>query len=124
MNKKILWVDDIRDPKIIRNKEPEADITWAKTFDEAYKILESCEYFDEIYLDNDLGDPTDREGADLLNFIDERLYFNLIYGVSSIFIHSDNASSVQRMLSAKSRFQDVYNIHLTQIIFNKKDYLI
>lgn len=124
MNKKILWVDDIRDPKIIKNQEPEADITWAKTFSEAYELLENCDYFDAIYLDNDLGDENDREGADLLNFIDERLYFNLIYGISAIFVHSDNASSVQRMMSAKSRFQDVYNIKLSQLIFNKKDYLV
>lgn len=123
MNKQILWVDDIRSPDLIRKDEPEADITWAKTYGEASDIIGQCQYFDAIYLDNDLGDENDKEGADLLNLLDEKLYFNLIYGISEIFVHSDNASSVARMMTAKTRFQDAYNIKLSQKIFNKKDYV-
>jgi len=73
MTKKILWVDDIRNPsdKLLQS---DAIVDIARSYDEAIDLLESTDY-DTIYLDHDLGDVgwvRERTGYDVVVWIADR----------------------------------------------------
>jgi hypothetical protein len=71
-SKKILWVDDIRNPP------PSLNCDVARNYEQAIKLLDT-DCYDEIYLDHDLGDFSGPEGRErsgydvLLNIIERKM---------------------------------------------------
>ena len=64
--KRLLWLDDIRDPSSIKNY----DVTWVKNYDEFVNYLINNDLPYAISFDHDLGKGTEREAN--LSGIDKR----------------------------------------------------
>lgn len=96
-----LWLDDLRDPRRFGRI---GGWTWAKTYDEAIALLESCDVI-EASLDHDLsisdtlGMPKgEKTGYDVVCWMEE-------HGVwpKRVTIHSMNPAGAQRMRLAIER---------------------
>lgn len=114
---KTLWVDDIRNPYEYAGFN--YNVLWATTFHEAMNALNHND-FEEIYLDNDLGDPNDYQGKDVLYRIEEILYFGGLKNLKRIFIHSSNTPAVNSMLSCKNNMLENYSIVVERLMFDIK----
>lgn len=64
MNKILIWVDDIRDPKKYIRFDSSAiyDIIWCKSYDEFVTALNNVGKPDMVCFDHDLGDINNPEG--------------------------------------------------------------
>ena len=97
-----VFLDDVRDT-------PEG---WIRTYtvEETIELLETKEVL-ELSLDNDLGEGF-KEGYLVLDFLEEKVYFNKDFPIPIITIHSSNASRVLYMNSVIASIQKIHNNHL------------
>ena len=121
MANRILWVDDIRDPFKIMGFSPD-ECVWVTSFHEAVNMLSKRDDFTAIYLDNDLGEASEKEGGHVLNHIEEKLFFDQLEDLQDIYVHSDNASAVRKMLSAKDVMEEKYGVTMGQLIIPRSAY--
>lgn len=120
MNQRILWVDDIRNPFKIMKFGTEC--SWVLDFYQAKNMLDNCQDFTAIYLDNDLGSETAPQGKDVLLVIEEMLFNNQLPYLDAIYLHSDNASAVNGMLSAKENFRERYGVDIIRHTLSRSAY--
>lgn len=112
---KLLWIDDLRDPKRFINIQEYESVYWADTFEEGIAAI--ADDYDHIHLDNDLSDPYDRQGKHIFDYVDEKLFYDELDNLKAIIIHSDNSSAVHSMMLAKDRFRENYDVTVHQMIF-------
>lgn len=118
---KVLWVDDLRDPYKLTDYSHE-ECFWAKDYDQAIDYIEANPDINIICLDNDLGDENAPQGRDVLNLIEEKLFYQHFTKLEGISIHSDNASAVNYMMTAKDVFRDRYGVSMTRNIIPQSRY--
>lgn len=108
----LLWLDDLRDPKDFIDTDVFKKVLWAKTFSEAISVLEDySDNITHISLDNDLGE--DKEGNDVLNFVEELLHSGELPNLREVYVHSHNPSAVDKMMLAKQSLSN-YGVLLIQ----------
>lgn len=121
MNKELtLWVDDLRNP--LKLGMDEQNTVWVLNYFQALNMLEKNNEFTVIHLDNDLGEESP-EGKSVFAFIEYMLHENKLPQLKAVFIHSDNASAVRSMLSAKDVFKEKYGVHVEQKMISASQYL-
>lgn len=106
---KKLWVDDLRNPLDFVDEGWE----WEPSFYGASKMIQENNY-EEISLDNDLGDELGREGKDILNRIEFWLYCNedFLSNLKKIYVHTANPVAANVMMSVKENFQSKFGIEV------------
>jgi hypothetical protein len=114
-----LWVDDLRNP--CKLGMDEQNTVWVLDYFQALNMLEKNNEFTVIHLDNDLGEHSP-EGKSVFSFIEYMLHENRLPQLKAVFIHSDNASAVRSMLSAKDVFKEKYDVHVEQKMISASQY--
>lgn len=111
----LLWVDDLREPTnfphIITNKH--TIVYWATTYEEAIRLLATKPYISDVSLDNDLG--TEKEGRDVLRYIEEKLFCKELSSLMRVNIHSHNPAAVAYMYGSKDVLEFNYSVKVTKV---------
>ena len=118
-NEIILWVDDLRNPWKLGMCEK--NTLWVLDYYQAINMLNARQDFHTIHLDNDLGENTP-QGKAVFDYVEFMLHENKLPNLKAIFIHSDNASAVRIMLSAKEVFQEKYGVLVKQKMISRSQY--
>ena len=119
MKELTLWVDDLRNPwKLGMDKHT---TLWVLDYYQAISMLNVNQEFSVIHLDNDLGEKSP-QGKAVFDHIEFMLFENKLPNLKCIFIHSDNASAVRSMLSAKDLFQEKYGVEVKQKMISPSQY--
>lgn len=93
---KLLYVDDIRQPNIIRYSTYSYKIIISKNYDDAINMLNTCK-FNAIDLDHDLGE--DKTGYDICKYIIEN---NI--KLDRVYIHTSNPVGRYNMKQLLERY--------------------
>jgi hypothetical protein len=99
----------------------EKNTLWVLDYYQAINILNARQDFHTIHLDNDLGENTP-QGKAVFDYVEFMLHENKLPNLKAIFIHSDNASAVRIMLSAKEVFQEKYGVLVKQKMISRSQY--
>ncbi|ATS94037.1 hypothetical protein P13BB106kb_p053 [Pectobacterium phage DU_PP_V] len=109
----LLWVDDLRDPKDYPIFTKGINhVIWVDNYVDAIRLLQERPYITYVSLDNDLG--TEKEGKDVLSFIEEAIFNGQLSSIQKINIHSHNPAAVDSMYGAKG-FLESLGITLTKV---------
>lgn len=95
---KLLYVDDIRKPNIIRYSTYSYEIIVSKNYDDAINMLNICK-FNAIDLDHDLGE--EKTGYDICKYIIEN---NI--KLNRVYIHTSNPVGRDNMKQLLERYTD------------------
>ena len=95
---KLLYVDDIRKPNIIRYSTYSYEIIVSRNYDDAINILNMCK-FNAIDLDHDLGE--EKTGYDICKYIIEN---NI--KLDRVYIHTSNPVGRDNMKQLLERYTD------------------
>ena len=95
---KLLYVDDIRKPKIIRYSTYSYEIIVSRNYDDAINMLNMCR-FNAIDLDHDLGE--EKTGYDICKYISEN---NI--KLDRVYIHTSNPVGRDNMKQLLERYTD------------------
>lgn len=113
-----VWIDDLRNPMNFLSHEMQTNLVWLDTYQKGLDyVIENESKITRIHLDNDLSDPDEREGKHLFNEIEFLLHDGLLANLTEIYVHSDNSSAVNNMMSAKDIFKDKYGIQLIRVTY-------
>lgn len=93
---KLLYVDDIRQPNIIRYSTYSYKIIVSRNYDDAINILDMCK-FNAIDLDHDLGE--EKTGYDICKYIIEN---NI--KLDRVYIHTSNPVGRDNMKQLLERY--------------------
>lgn len=96
----ILLIDDLRNFRVA----PEGELMVARTSQEALDYLKSHEdtHFEQIWLDHDLG--ADDTIMVVVDYLNERAFFDNHVDVDVIYIQSSNPVGVKQMLAGFNRY--------------------
>ena len=95
---KLLYVDDIRKPNIIRYSTYSYKIIVSRNYDDAINMLNMCK-FNAIDLDHDLGE--EKTGYDICKYIIEN---NI--KLDRVYIHTSNPVGRDNMKQLLERYTD------------------
>lgn len=95
---KLLYVDDIRKPNIIRYSTYSYEIIVSRNYDDAINMLNICK-FNAIDLDHDLGE--EKTGYDICKYIIEN---NI--KLDRVYIHTSNPVGRDNMKQLLERYTD------------------
>ena len=95
---KLLYVDDIRKPNIIRYSTYSYEIIVSRNYDDAINMLNMCK-FNAIDLDHDLGE--EKTGYDICKYIIEN---NI--KLDRVYIHTSNPVGRDNMKKLLERYTD------------------
>lgn len=95
---KLLYVDDIRKPNIIRYSTYSYEIIVSRNYDDAINMLNMCK-FNAIDLDHDLGE--EKTGYDICKYIIEN---NI--KLDRVYIHTSNPVGRDNMKQLLERYTD------------------
>lgn len=93
---KLLYVDDIRQPNIIRYSTYSYEIIVSRNYDDAINMLNMCK-FNAIDLDHDLGE--DKTGYDICKYIIEN---NI--KLDRVYLHTSNPVGRYNMKQLLERY--------------------
>jgi hypothetical protein len=97
---KIVVIDDER-TFIPERLPPDTHVRYLRTYSEAALFLADNEPIDELWLDNDLGEPRiEHCGMTLANLLEEAAAYGFPYPVTSIKIHTANGTARDYMIRA------------------------
>lgn len=109
---KIIWLDDLRDPKDYGY--PEA--LWIKNSQdfEGYLLSALDERIspEELHLDNDLGEESYGEGYDAFLSVENLLHKGELKSIKRIYVHSSNPSAVHKFMLAKESLKTHFGIDM------------
>lgn len=116
---KIIWLDDLRDPKDYGYP----DAIWFKTSQDflASEYMQntgnkSYRWVSEWRFDNNLGEESEQEGYDCFCKLEELLTFGKPPVVEvKIYVHSSNPSAVQKFMGAKESFKSRFEIDIIRV---------
>jgi len=96
-----LWLDDERTP-------PDRGWVWVDNAAHAILILKSFRVT-ELSLDHDLGDElVFGNGNDVLVWVEEQVHTNMDYIPPLMYIHTQNAAAMQKMILGVKAIQKTY----------------
>ena len=95
---KLLYVDDIRKPNIIRYSTYSYEIIVSRNYDDVINMLNMCK-FNAIDLDHDLGE--EKTGYDICKYIIEN---NI--KLDRVYIHTSNPLGKDNMKQLLERYTD------------------
>lgn len=95
---KLLYVDDIREPNIIRYSTYSYEIIVSRSYDYSINMLNTCK-FNAIDLDHDLGE--EKTGYDICKYIIEN---NI--KLDRVYIHTSNPVGRDNMKQLLERYTD------------------
>ena len=95
---KLLYVDDIRKPNIIRYSTYSYEIIVSRNYDDVINMLNMCK-FNAIDLDHDLGE--EKTGYDICKYIIEN---NI--KLDRVYIHTSNPVGKDNMKQLLERYTD------------------
>jgi hypothetical protein len=112
-----LWLDDMFPPTFSSTHPNDADWVWAKNFSEFESLIQLNEKdIKLISYDNDLGDTIHhKEGKHCFSFMEEMLFNDQLKNLKDVILHSDNASAVSVMMTAKDSLQQRFGITLKKV---------
>ena len=118
---KAAWVDDLRNPiDFLTNQSDFIGLHWLETYESGFKfVVRNAKVLERVHLDNDLSDAKDRQGYHIFNAIERLVYQGKMPNLKEIIIHSDNASAVKGMMTAKDIFRDRFGIVVRQVVYRK-----
>lgn len=96
----VVFVDDIRDPRIHLGKERAVGVVWIKTFQEAADYFHDHQAeITEIHLDEYLGDNPNDLGSELMGLIYCMVYYgNHLSLLKTIYLHSSDTSVIEDLI--------------------------
>lgn len=109
---KILWLDDLRDPKDYGYE----DAIWLKSFEDWLSFVSDEDNFNnisEIHFDNDLGE--DHEGYHAFLDVECMLYAGEWDALKTIYVHTSNPSAAGKYMLAKENFISSYGVEIKRV---------
>ncbi|BBK09325.1 hypothetical protein [Klebsiella phage 05F01] len=114
---KVIWLDDLRDPKDYGY--PHA--IWFKTSQEILNshylssLQKGYRFVDEWHFDNDLGEESYQDGYDVFKVLEELLVFGKpCFGNPKIYVHTSNPSAANKFMLAKDSMER-YGVEIKRV---------